>query len=164
MTMMNTMRMPLPLLRRCMSRLPMQPPAFVLCAMLNRQVLPGLDEDTRARLAKRQYRIEVTDFGMTLFLTMTDGRFAVGDAHAQPDLHVSASSADFIRLAAREIDADTLFFSRRLLMQGDTELGLVVRNAIDAIDFDAMAGGHLVQSVLRAMSRFVTVVEKRVTQ
>jgi hypothetical protein len=35
---------------------------------------------------------------------------------------------------ARQQDPDTLFFSRRLAMEGDTELGLLVKNTIDAIE------------------------------
>ena len=37
-------------------------------------------------------------------------------------------------LARRQEDPDTLFFSRRLSMEGDTELGLLVKNTIDAIE------------------------------
>jgi predicted lipid carrier protein YhbT len=47
------------------------------------------------------------------------------------------------------VDADTLFFSRRLIMQGSTELGLIVRNAVEAIDFEKMPGGALMQTALR---------------
>ena len=38
-----------------------------------------------------------------------------------------------IALACRE-DPDTLFFSRRLVSEGDIELGLIVKNLLDAID------------------------------
>jgi predicted lipid carrier protein YhbT len=34
----------------------------------------------------------------------------------------------------RKEDPDTLFFSRRLLMEGDTELGLLVKNTLDAME------------------------------
>jgi predicted lipid carrier protein YhbT len=37
-------------------------------------------------------------------------------------------------LARRLEDPDTLFFSLRLSMEGDTELGLLVKNTLDAID------------------------------
>jgi predicted lipid carrier protein YhbT len=37
-------------------------------------------------------------------------------------------------LARRQEDPDTLFFSRRLSMEGDTELGLLVKNTLDAIE------------------------------
>jgi hypothetical protein len=35
---------------------------------------------------------------------------------------------------AGQEDPDTLFFSRRLAMEGDTELGLLIKNTLDAID------------------------------
>lgn len=41
-------------------------------------------------------------------------------------------------LALREEDPDTLFFSRRLRMEGDTDLGLLVKNTLDAVDWDAL--------------------------
>jgi hypothetical protein len=35
-------------------------------------------------------------------------------------------------LALRREDPDTLFFTRRLVLEGDTELGLALKNALDA--------------------------------
>ena len=46
-----------------------------------------------------------------------------------------ASAYDFYLIARRIEDPDTLFFNRRLRIEGDTELGLVVKNSIDAIDW-----------------------------
>ena len=43
-----------------------------------------------------------------------------------------------MRLAQRQEDPDTLFFSRRLAMEGDTELGLVVKNALDALELPVL--------------------------
>jgi predicted lipid carrier protein YhbT len=37
----------------------------------------------------------------------------------------------------REEDPDTLFFARRLTIEGDTELGLVAKNLLDGIDWRA---------------------------
>ena len=45
-------------------------------------------------------------------------------------------------LAQRKQDPDTLFFSRRLSMQGDTELGLVVKNALDALELPVLDPSH----------------------
>ena len=41
-------------------------------------------------------------------------------------------------LARRQEDPDTLFFSRRLSMEGDTELGLLVKNTMDAIELPVL--------------------------
>lgn len=51
---------------------------------------------------------------------------------------LSATAHDFLLLAQRRQDPDTLFFSRRLSMEGDTELGLVVKNALDAIELPVL--------------------------
>ena len=39
-----------------------------------------------------------------------------------------------VTLAMRKEDPDTLFFSRRLSMQGDTELGLLLKNTLDSLE------------------------------
>lgn len=54
-------------------------------------------------------------------------------AFGQPEVTVRASLADFAALALRREDADTLFFTRRLVIEGDTALGLELRNALDAL-------------------------------
>jgi predicted lipid carrier protein YhbT len=51
----------------------------------------------------------------------------------KPDVTVRASLPDYLALALRREDPDTLFFSRRLVLEGDTELGLALKNALDAI-------------------------------
>ena len=45
-----------------------------------------------------------------------------------------ATARDFMLLLTRREDPDTLFFSRRLVSEGDTELGLSVKNLLDAVD------------------------------
>ena len=60
-----------------------------------------------------------------------------------PDLTISASARDFLALARREEDPDTLFFSRRLSMEGDTELGLMVKNTLDALELPVFDPGAL---------------------
>ena len=37
----------------------------------------------------------------------------------------------------REEDPDTLFFNRKLVIEGDTELGLVVKNLLDSVDWSS---------------------------
>lgn len=48
------------------------------------------------------------------------------------DVTVRASLGAFAALALRREDADRLFFSRRLVLEGDTALGLALRNALEA--------------------------------
>lgn len=58
-------------------------------------------------------------------------------AGGKPDVTLTARTRDYLALALREEDADTLFFSRRLRMEGATHLGLLVKNTLDAVDWSA---------------------------
>jgi predicted lipid carrier protein YhbT len=50
-----------------------------------------------------------------------------------PDVTMRASLADYLALALRREDPDTLFFTRRLVLEGDTALALEIKNALDAL-------------------------------
>jgi predicted lipid carrier protein YhbT len=49
----------------------------------------------------------------------------------------SADASDLLMIAARKQDPDTLFFQRRLVIEGDTD-GLYVKNLMDAIELEQM--------------------------
>mgnify|MGYP000170867434 CR=1 FL=1 len=86
------------------------------------------------------FTIRVLDAGMTLRFSYGARGFRPLFDASQPDLTISARARDFIALLAREEDPDTLFFDRRLLMEGDTDLGLLVKNTLDGVElprFDA---------------------------
>jgi predicted lipid carrier protein YhbT len=40
----------------------------------------------------------------------------------------------------RQEDPDTLFFNRTLDIEGDTELGLIVKNMLDAVEWPGFLG------------------------
>jgi predicted lipid carrier protein YhbT len=115
---------------RLVSRLPQWPPSAVVAAALTALAHPGPD----ATLAGRVVRIVVIDAGLALTLRCREGRFEPESTVCPPDVTISADAADFVALAARRVDPDTLFFARRLAIEGDTEVGLAVRNLLDAVD------------------------------
>lgn len=53
---------------------------------------------------------------------------------ASADVSISGSFDAFLKLAAQRVDPDTLFFQRELLIEGDTELGLELKNLFDRVD------------------------------
>ena len=86
-------------------------------------------------------RVQVRDARMAFDFAWTGQRFAPHAPLVLPqvaDVTLSATAHDFLLLAQRQQDPDTLFFSRRLSMEGDTELGLVVKNALDAIELPVL--------------------------
>jgi predicted lipid carrier protein YhbT len=84
-------------------------------------------------LAKK-LRLCVLDAQWAFDFEWKNGRFMACKNADAADLTISASAHDFTLLARRQEDPDTLFFNRRLAMEGDTELGLLVKNTIDAIE------------------------------
>jgi O2-independent ubiquinone biosynthesis accessory factor UbiT len=48
------------------------------------------------------------------------------------DVTVRAGLGDYVALAVRRADPDSLFFARRLVIEGDTALGLAIKNALDS--------------------------------
>ena len=121
-----------------LSRLPAFPASLLLTTALNVSVARQLPQDVGVLLLNKRLRIQVRDARVTLDFTWTGGAFAPRARHRQTDLCISASAHDFLRLAQRLEDPDTLFFNRRLSMEGDTELGLVVKNTLDALELPVL--------------------------
>jgi predicted lipid carrier protein YhbT len=116
-----------------LERLPMQPPSLLLALALNRVLLPRLPGDAKAALSGRAVEVAVTDMGLTLRLRLQHGGFAAAGADEPVALRIAAALPTFVRLARGDDDADRLFFERALVMEGDTEFGLVLKNTLDAI-------------------------------
>lgn len=121
-----------------LSHLPAYPGSFLLVTALNKVLAQQLPADVRQYLLGKKLRIHVRDARLTFDFTCTGTRFAASHPQDSTDLTISANAQDFVRLARREEDPDTLFFNRRLSMEGDTELGLVVKNALDALDMPVL--------------------------
>ena len=119
--------------RRIVERLPVQPPSFVLARVLDRVLLPRLPADARAGARQRHGRGRVTDLGLRVRLQLAPGGFRVAATRSETALRIVAPRPSYLRLLRGEDDADRLFFERALVMEGDTEMGLVLKNTLDAI-------------------------------
>ncbi|HSW27560.1 MAG TPA: SCP2 sterol-binding domain-containing protein, partial [Burkholderiaceae bacterium] len=87
-------------------------------------------------------RIQVRDAGLRFDFVWRGALFRACPPQPETELTLSANAHDFVRLARRQDDPDTLFFNRRLSMEGDTELGLVVKNALDALELPVFDAQH----------------------
>jgi predicted lipid carrier protein YhbT len=117
-----------------MAMLPAYPHSLVFSRVLNlalgRLIQPELLEPLHGKLIS----ICVTDAGLSFFFTIDRSGFVACKAGKTPDLAISATAYDFVMLGTRKEDPDTLFFSRRLVVEGDTELGLIAKNTLDAVE------------------------------
>lgn len=118
-------------------RLPQWPHALALVTGLNAALkMKLLPASELALLEDKLFRVRVNDTGGEATYTYHNGLFRpVFRPQREPDLAFAANLSAYLQLLARQEDPDTLFFKRELEITGDTELGLVVKNMLDAIEW-----------------------------
>jgi len=121
-------------------RMPQFPHSVALALALNLALKPRLAADTLDMLRGRPIGIRVEDAGIDFRVRLGERGFVPVFGETKPDVIFAACAFDFYLMARRIEDPDTLFFNRRLKIEGDTELGLVVKNALDAVDWLALPG------------------------
>jgi len=144
------------------TRLPQFPHSIALAIGLNMALRPLLAPDTLAMLRGRSIGIRVEDAGAELRVRLGERGFVPLGGSQTPDVVFSASAYDFYLMARRLEDPDTLFFHRRLKIEGDTELGLVVKNALDALDLQSLPAP--LRAMLERASGMASLVSARVTR
>lgn len=109
----------------------------VLEQVLSWQFSQALADGELEFLDGRWLSIHVRDIGLKWYTSVENDKLIVSQ-NADADVSFSADASDLLMIAARKQDPDTLFFQRRLVIEGDTELGLYVKNLMDAIELDQM--------------------------
>lgn len=117
-------------------KLPDYPHAFLLCMALNyakkRGVLPA---DELKFLQGKTFCVEMLDGGTSAFFTFDSVRQQFKPIFQKTaDVYFKAKLSGFLQLLTRQEDPDTLFFKRHLQLEGDTELGLFIKNMLDAVE------------------------------
>ncbi|MCB1821408.1 MAG: SCP2 sterol-binding domain-containing protein [Candidatus Competibacteraceae bacterium] len=130
-----------------------------LAAALNILLAEQIQQGEFAFLRQRTLLIEVRDARITYRLSLINATgFTAGPTAAAPDLTISGALYDFLALATRREDSDTLFFHRRVVMAGDTALGLELKNWLDGADLEALGG--LLPPLLRAATGLISAYER----
>ncbi|WP_456414262.1 ubiquinone anaerobic biosynthesis accessory factor UbiT [Thiolapillus sp.] len=105
-----------------------------LTLLLNRLLSDPLANGELDFLQDRILQIEVMDLALDYRLTLRQGRLAAAPAQSAADVRFGGKAREFLLLALNEEDPDTLFFQRRLQLEGDTELGLEIKNLLYSLD------------------------------
>ena len=108
--------------------------SLALTTVLNVFLRKKLPAEIFERLQGREVSFDVKQPSLRVSFRIEKDHFVPVRPTAHPYLRFRASARDFARIAAREEDADTLFFNRRLVVEGDTEAALLVKNTLDAIE------------------------------
>jgi len=124
-----------------------------LSDLLSRVLKEAIEDGDLVFLEDKWLKVMVTDLHLTWFLSFEKEQIIIKEKASTTDVSFSASVNDLILVAGRKEDADTLFFQRRLSIEGDTELGLEVKNLLDNIEFDNLS--PLVEKFIQHFSDFV---------
>ena len=128
-------------------------PAFIhnklLVTTLNRMFKDEIKQGELDFLQGKIINISIEDAGIEYSFTLINDRLAAADKNDSADLILQGTVYNYLLLASRQEDTDTLFFSRRLHMQGDTELGLYVKNFLDGMDMDSHKVSAYLESLLK---------------
>lgn len=130
----------------------------VLVSILNKIFADDLKVGELAFLQGKSVAIEVSDMNLSFQLTLCGDKLMVHSQQAENDLTIRASLYDFMSMASRQVDPDTLVFQRRLVMEGDTELGLALKNFLDAMDIESSK----ILSMVNMVSRKTMPVYKKI--
>jgi predicted lipid carrier protein YhbT len=136
-------------LARFISKLPALPASASLVALLNLAAWKSLKDLDWTPLYGKRFCVHVRDTGIRAYFSVNRRGF-IAEVNSQADVTFTATAEDFARLALRLDDPDTLFFNRRLLIEGNTDLGLLVKNMLDAVEWETV-----LQHLPAAMSRLV---------
>ncbi len=106
-------------------------------------------------------RIRVMDLCLDWLILVNSDQFILIDRCLDEDVCISGESLDFALLATRQADPDSLFFQRRIRVEGDTELGLGVKNTMDGMDWDELPVA--LRTFLQAFGRIIAKLDNRLT-
>lgn len=96
------------------------------------------NKDFRERLSEiddKHFLFEATDAGQRFFLHVKDKNITVKlHYHETPDVTMRGEFPILLGLLMSKVDPDTVFFSRKLEISGNTATALCFKNILDAIE------------------------------
>lgn len=114
-----------------LAALPQFPHSAMMSVLLTLFLRDLFDPRDAERVRGKVVCLNVRDAGIRIKLRIEPHGYAPCNDRTEPHVTISAGAREFLLLALRKEDPDTLFFDRRLRIEGDTELGLFVKNALD---------------------------------
>lgn len=148
-----------PLLGRGLGLLPLLPLQLPLALVLRSLVArhPRIFERLGVHAEKR-FGIKPTDLPFAFVLEprpQAPSIVAVRDLPSDIDLRIAGPLVGLLGLIDGSYDGDALFFSRDLVVEGDVEAVVALRNAIDSEDVDLVADAAALMGPLAPFGRLV---------
>ncbi len=137
-------------LAKPVSLLPQKLHTTAIVKVLNTVLEIPLQEGDLDFLEDQSVSVEIKDLKLRFALTLEQGnshehennpdqeKLAGSTWKENDDLNLRGNLYEFLLLACRTEDSDTLFFQRRLKMTGSTDLGLEVKNLLDGLEMESV--------------------------
>ncbi|TMV06335.1 sterol-binding protein [Ruegeria sediminis] len=114
--------------------------------------------------AHSTFVLDPTDLPFAILLEPRGGapKVSVGRGAVRGDARIAGPLAAFLGLVHGAFDGDALFFSRDLVIEGDTAAALALRNAIDDAELDfADEAARLSGPFAAPLRRLIALTERR---
>lgn len=85
-------------------------------------------------LKGRWLQLQILDIGVRWNITLGSSGPIVVNSDVDPDVVIGGNLVDFLTIASADNDPDTLFFQRRIRIEGDTEISLWAKNTLFSVD------------------------------
>lgn len=121
---------------------------------LNHFFKSAIEEGDLDFLEDQVFMITVEDLDYSVKIRLQDEKLiVVNDPRVQADATLKSTFNPLIAMISRKEDPDTLFFNRALSLEGNTALGLEIKNWLDSLDLDLLPAP--VQSTLQRYSQLI---------
>ncbi len=137
--------------------IPEKIPTAGIVKTLNTLLKEPLCEGDLDFLEDQSVSVEITDLNLRFALTLENEKLAGKPWLEKDNLNLKGNLYEFLLLASRTEDSDTLFFQRRLKMVGSTDLGLEVKNLLDGLEMESI---QFHQPIDFALKKIVTLYER----
>jgi len=127
-----------PILFSALRLAPFAPQKLLLERLLKQFLLEPIADGDLEFLSNRILKISVQDADIGWRLSYLNGQLNILPVNGPSDATISGKARAFVLLASRQEDPDTLFFRRELNIEGDTELGLNVKNLLDSVELNTL--------------------------
>jgi predicted lipid carrier protein YhbT len=124
-------------LGRVISRMPRRLNSVIVQKLLNNVFAEQIREGDFDFLSGRLLQIQIIDAKLYIGISFSRKKIVCDHFSKLPceaDVTLSIDTSSAIQLIQQEVDPDTLFFQRKLKINGDTELAHHVKNTIDTLD------------------------------
>ena len=110
----------------------------------------SIADDEFEFLRNKVLKVEIKDMKLCWYFSFNGKQITV-HRHTDWDVCISGEFHEFLLLATRQEDPDTLFFQRRLQIDGDTELGLELKNVLDSLELNFLNSPFPLRTILNQL-------------